>query len=385
MKNNNLLARCIIPVMAAAIILQPLIGLCQTAPTLNNGDKWRIAYYEGGRYTDYDLTLSATIKALAALGWINESLLPKDIDKLTNRQTWEILSKCNGLKYLSFLPDGFYSSDWLSEARVRNRQVLLNRLSGDKDVDLIIAMGTWAGQDLANDKHDTPVFVMSTSDPVRAGIVKNPEYSGIDNVFARCDPKRYERQIRLFHRLFGFRKLGMVFDDNENGRLYSAWDDVRKVAKERGFEVMPCHAPEKDVAEDEMVRRYRKCYRELASQVDALWITGTNGNQAKYIPRYLPIFLENKLPTWSMSQNLGLIRKGVLMALSKSDFSSLGMFQAKVVAKILNGEKPGDINQIFEDMNTIAVNSKAAKLIQFDIPNSIMRISNPIFTDIESQ
>ncbi|MFH1135237.1 MAG: ABC transporter substrate binding protein [Pseudomonadota bacterium] len=369
----------------AAFVSWPCLVRCKTAPTLNKGNKWRIVYYEGGRYSDYDLTLSATIKGLASLGWIDESFLPKNFDKLSNRQVWDELSKCNNLKYLLFLSDGFYSSDWRSEARARNREALLKRLSGERDVDLVIAMGTWAGKDLANNLHKTPVLVMSTSDPVRAGIIKSPEDSGFDHVFARCDPKRFERQVRLFHRLFGFKKLGMVFEDSELGRLYSAWVDVKKVADERGFTVIPCYASEPDIPEDELIRQYKNCYTWLSSRVDAIWITGTSGNQPKHIPYYLPVFLASKLPTWSMSHDSSVISHGILMALSKSDFTAIGKFQAEVMAKIFNGEKPGKLNQTFEDMNTIAVNSKVAKIIQFEIPNSIIRIADPVYNEIESQ
>ena len=39
----------------------------------------------------------------------------------------------------------------------------------------MIAMGTWAGQDLANGEHSVPTVVASCSDPIGSGIVKSAE------------------------------------------------------------------------------------------------------------------------------------------------------------------------------------------------------------------
>jgi ABC-type uncharacterized transport system substrate-binding protein len=65
-----------------------------------------------------------------------------------------------------------------------------------------------------------------------------------------------------------------------------------------------------------------------------------------------------------------------MMALSKRDFSGVGLFQAKAIARILNGEQPRRLNQIFEDIDTIAINTKTAELIGFKIPASILRIAD---------
>ena len=355
------------------------------APTLNKGEKWRIAYYEGGPYTDYKTTLIATVKGLVKLGWIEPFNLPKNIDDADTEKTWRYLAGHAKSDYLEFLAGGFMSAEWNSDKRRENQKNMIHRLANGKDIDLIIAMGTWAGMDLANNQHSVPVFVMSTSDPVRAKIIKSPEDSGFSHVFARCAPKRYERQIRLFHRIFGFKKLGMIFEDSPEGRTYAAWVDVSKVAKERDFEIITCYVRDSDIAEDEMLSKTRECFKEICPQIDAFWLTGTNGMQDKYIHNYVPILLKYKVPSWSMVQNASLVRHGILMALSKNDYGPLGFFQAETIAKIFNGAKPGELNQIFEDLNTLMINTKTAEVIGFKIPNSLLRISDRVFNEIETK
>ncbi len=45
-------------------------------PKKNNGIKWRIGYYEGGEYINYQVNLVATIKGLMNLGWIKAMEIP---------------------------------------------------------------------------------------------------------------------------------------------------------------------------------------------------------------------------------------------------------------------------------------------------------------------
>ena len=378
----------VIIILAAMLLSVPFkadVSHCKTDPVLNNGKKWRIAYYEGGPYSNYQLTLISTIQGLVKLGWIDSVDFPVNIDESSNRPIWNYLSHHAKSKYLEFVNHGFLSADWISEKRIINKDKMIYRLSKKRDVDLVLAMGTWAGEDLANNHHSIPTMVMSTSDPVRAKIIKSPQDSGYDHVFARCDPKRYERQIRLFHRIAGFKNLGMIIENSDDGRLHSAWKDVVKVGKERNFAIIPCYVQDAEIEASESIRHCLKCLKRIAPKIDAFWLTGLNGTQAKYIHNFVPILIEYKIPSWSMVQNPMLIKRGILMALTKKDFSRVGMFQAETIAQIFNGTKPRHLNQIFEDMDTMAVNTKTAELINYSIPNSILRISDLQYDEIETK
>ncbi len=51
-------------------------GVFNTSPKLNDGKKWRVGYYEGGEYIDYQLIFAETVKGLMKLGWIKTAQLP---------------------------------------------------------------------------------------------------------------------------------------------------------------------------------------------------------------------------------------------------------------------------------------------------------------------
>ena len=188
------------------------------SPITHHGRPWRIGYLEGGYFINYPLTLSGVIKGLIKRGWIEEVVIPEFEGRTDTRQMWNWLSKNVKSKYLQFPGDAYWSAEWNEKLRERHKEEVLHRLEHVKDIDLMIAMGTWAGQDLANTRHSVPTIVMTTSDPIQAGIIKSSADSGYDHVHARCDPQRNERQIRAFHNMFEFNKLGLVYENTPAGK-----------------------------------------------------------------------------------------------------------------------------------------------------------------------
>ena len=199
-------------------------------PMLNKGQKWRVAYYEGGEYIDYQQIFTETIKGLMNLGWIKVVNIPKQTGEQT-KDLWTWLSTQAQSDYIEFVADGHYSANWDDDLRKKTVDQITARLNRKKDIDLSIAMGTWAGKDFANDNHNTPTIVLSASDPLSAGIIKSVDDSGFDHLHATVDPSRFERQVRVFHEIIGFNKLGVAYENSVNGKSYAAIDVVQKVAE----------------------------------------------------------------------------------------------------------------------------------------------------------
>ncbi len=210
-----------------------------TSPPAKIAKKWRIGYLEGGPWKDYQSSLIATVEGLSKLGWTEKIAIPRPKDINDTGELWPWLAANVKSRHLEFAADAYYSNNWDKESRKKTKSLLLKRLNEERDIDLILAMGTWAGQDLANNSHSVPTIVGSTTDAVAAQIVKSVEDSGYDHVHAQLDPACYERQIRAFHDLLGFKKLGVPFEDSVTGRSYAAIEDIEKVAGERQFQIIP--------------------------------------------------------------------------------------------------------------------------------------------------
>ncbi len=351
-----------------------------TQPVTNDGKKWRIGYYEGGDYLQYQMTLMATVRGLMKLGWIEPATIPRQADEQTG-ELWAWLADNLASDYLEFVKDAHYSASWNEGTRARTAVALVKRLNTAKDIDLLIAMGTWAGKDLANDRHSTPTMVLSTSDPLSAGIITSVEDSGFDHVHARVDPRRYERQVRIFHEIIGFKRLGVAFEDSVNGRSYAAIDVVERLSAERGFQVVRCYTksdiPDISVAEKSVI----DCFEQLVKKVDAIYITEQGGVTRASIPKLVDIAIRHKTPTFSQA-GAEEVELGVLTSLSQAGFRYVGEFHAETFAMVFNGAKPNQLEQLFEEPPKIAINLGTAELIGFDPPLVLLGAADEVFDKV---
>ena len=355
-----------------------------TSPVLNDGQKWKIVFYEGGPHANYYHYLEATIRGLMRLGWIEKADL-KEIHskKKDTERLWKWLVKKSESDYLEFLEDGYYSANWDDEQRKVNKSRLLDRLTSEDEVNLVIAMGTWAGLDLVNDEHSVPTIVMSTSDPVESGIIKSQDDSGYDHVHARVDPYRYERQLRIFYDIIKFKKLGIAFEDSIYGRSYSAIDTVEKVAADIGFEVVKCHTKsdisDTDIASQSVIQ----CFNELSKEVDAIYVTIQGGVNTESIPVLVEIANKNSIPTFSQLGSKE-VQQGFLFSISRPGFKPAGLFLSATIAQILNGAKPRQLTQVFEETPSIAINLKTAEIVGVYLYADILAAADTIYRDIKN-
>lgn len=344
--------------------------------------KWRVAYIEGGGYTDYQHILAATAKGLAELGIIaaGDVPIPKGTDD--TRPIWDWLAEHAGGDRLVFLKDGYYSANWDAAQRTANRQALIDRIRKRGDVDMILAFGTSAGLDMASADISVPVFSMSVTDAVQAGIAKSLEDSGRDNLHAQIDPDRYKRQIAVFHDIFGFKKMGVPYEDTPEGRSDVSLSAIESAADELGIELVRCTAA-LNVPSDQSFSNLKQCISQLAKTSDAIYLTTNSGMQWNRMRELLQPLIKEGVPSFSQS-GIEETKLGVLMSLSQSSFSSEGRFGAEAIAKVMDGMRPRDVGQVFDSSIGLAINLEMARLIYWDPPFEILLAADAIYQDIKN-
>ncbi|WP_256988442.1 ABC transporter substrate-binding protein [Bordetella genomosp. 9] len=341
-----------------------------------DGRKWRLGYFESGDYSEYPRTLRVIVAGLQQLGWVTVPAIP---DGLSGHQIWQFLADHARSDVLEFVADAWWQpGNFDASKRPAVRQAIQDRLRQRGDIDLIIAMGTLAGQDMATLGAPVPTVVASTSDAVGAHIVKSAQDSGLDNLHARVQPERYQRQVRLFHDIVPFKTLGLVYDDSPEGRTYAAVDAVEQVARELHFTVRSCNARANGIPQEEATRNALACYREVAPQVDAVYVTVHRGITPDSVADVAQILRQAKVPSFSM---LGSeeVKKGILMSLAQADYSYVGLFYAETIARIFNGARPRQLNQIWIDPAKIALNLETARIIGFDPPVDILLAADEVY------
>ncbi|MBW2704876.1 MAG: ABC transporter substrate-binding protein [Deltaproteobacteria bacterium] len=351
-----------------------------TTPKTYKGKVWRIGYYEGGEYIDYQKIFTETVRGLMRLGWIETTVIPPQKGEQT-KDLWNWLATNAISKYIRIVKDAHYSARWDDKLRQKTVSEIINRLNSRHDIDLMIGMGTWAGKDLANETHQIPTMVLSASDAVASGIIKSAEDSGYDHVHACVDPFRYERQVRVFHDIVGFKKLGVAYEDSVEGKSYAAVEIIEKVAAERDFKIVKCFT-KSDIADTGLAEQSVKdCFGNLSQNADAIYVTVQGGVSLKSIPDLVRIANSHGIPTFSQSGSEE-VKYGFLMSISQAGFKYVGQFQAETLGKVFNGATPRQLNQIFEEPKKIAINLKTAKAVGFDPPIDVLGAADEIYEEI---
>lgn len=353
----------------------PLLN-ATTPTTRPDGKKWRLGYLGSGDYAEYPRTLRAIVAGLTQLGWLSTPELPAD---LNSEQLWAALAEHTTSDYLEFVRNAWWQPGHFdAEQRLKIRNAVMTRLSAAQDIDLIIAMGTSAGQDMVALNAPVPTIVAAASDAVGANIVDSAEDSGLDNVLARVQPEHYQQQVRLFHDIVSFKRLGLVYENTPEGKTYGAVDAAQQVGQELGFDVVACHAPSTGLTREQASSNILDCYRRLAPDIDAAYVTLHMGTEDTTTRRIAQILRQAHVPSFSM---LGseYVAQGILLSLAHADYSYVGLFYAESIARIFNGAQARQLNQIWIDPPKLAINLYTARLIGFDPPVDVLLAADEVF------
>jgi ABC-type uncharacterized transport system substrate-binding protein len=353
-------------------------------PTLKNGkSRYVISVIASGDYKDYYIYLQALFDGFAALDWM-PAVDILSMEGLTLKERLERVEFEIEGAYVSFPPELSYDFDW-DEARLEDPEWLSIRDA--KGVDAFYSLGTFAtlafsGLDDASFK--VPVFGESISDPVGSGVIPSVDDSGKDFLTVRYDPEQFANQIRIFHDVIGFKRLGVPHHDSEDGQLEVAWPDIERVAKEKGFEIVSYSKgiQRLDEIDEEEKPAARKAVvaaiDALATEVDAFYFGLMEGLDDENMPFALEALERAKKPSFSMEGEYH-VKKGILLGTSEGDLVAVGLFNARKMIDAFRGAVPRSQVQYYRVSPTIVVNLKEAELIGYDVPMEIVSSADRVF------
>ncbi len=347
-----------------------------TTPELIDGHKWRIAYYQGGPIPFYSNIYKEILIELMRHGLIDSAPLPEKA-LATELPFWNWL--CNDVRsdYLEFLPSNGYSASWNMDKRKEVRSELLQKLARG-EIDLVIAMGTWAGEDLVNDSHSVPTLVMSAAHFEKTGLIKSVDDSGFDHVSVEIDPTFAERQLRMFQRVTGFKKLGVAYENTDEGHRYSTIKSLEKVASDRNFTLNLCEVLDTTDDREKSRASCLSCFQELAANSDAIYISALLCADEE-IDALATLFKEKKIFSYSFygSQH---VKKGILLGASAAaGYEIYGRHNSEKIMAVMAGTKPRALKQVVELPFFLSINTATAEAIDFKVPESISTIARDVY------
>jgi ABC-type uncharacterized transport system substrate-binding protein len=359
-------------------------ALCLFFVTLDSAfaekEPYRVAYIQGDPYVNYAGNLSGLITGLSNLGMVDEI---KDWGFIEGsddaRLIWAWLKK-HSSEDIEFDQEEFYSLITMTD---EEKTELLRHLTEDQPVDLILVMGTAAAKFVQQAETQCDIMVMSVTNAYQAGIVEDIDYSGIENIWAHMSPNRYYNQLNVFQTIFPFQALGIVYEDSETGRNEISYIDIRKFAADKGIALVEVavNADQKEDGADRYEEKMMQAYQQLASQVDAVYMTNSGFRTTNRIPEYLEPFRGKGVPVFSQTGKND-VKYGATMTIYRYSFQEIGDFCADRFLRIKDGESPGSLDQRFDESQTICFNLAAAEEAGIQLPFKVLLSSDTIYTKI---
>lgn len=93
--------------------------------------------------------------------------------------------------------------------------------------------------------------------------------------------------------------------------------------------------------------------------------------------------MQHQVPTFAQGRT-DEVRYGVLMSMAPISFNRIGSFYAEILAQIVQGAKPRDLPQVFENSQEIAINIETARSIQSHFPIDVIAGAKHIYEQIEN-
>ncbi|MFO1036026.1 MAG: ABC transporter substrate-binding protein [Geminicoccaceae bacterium] len=225
--------------------------------------------------------------------------------------------------------------------------------------DVIVPISTPSAQAVVSATKDIPVVFTAVTDPVGAKLVANAEKPG-GNVTGMSDLSPIGLHLDLVKEISPKAvKIGVIYNPGEANSV-TLLDILKKEAPARGMEIVEAAAPKSaDVL---------SAAQSLVGKVDAIYVP-TDNTVVTAFEAIAKIGDENDLPIYAGDTDS--VPRGAIAALG-FNYYDVGRQTGKIVARVLKGEKPGDIPVEGVQITELSVNPAAAAAMGVTIPDAVV-------------
>ena len=195
---------------------------------------------------------------------------------------------------------------------------------------------------------NVPVVFSAVTDPVAAKLVPSWEPSKT-NVTGVSDLLALDKQMELIKQVVpNAKRIGMVYNPGEANSVVVV-KEMQKLLPTLGMTLVEAAAPRSvDVG---------SAARSLIGKVDVIY-TNTDNNVVSAYEALVKVGQEAKIPL--IASDTDSVKRGAIAAFG-INYRDLGEQTGRIVVRILNGEKPGDIKPEVSTKMELFVNPGAAE------------------------
>ena len=309
------------PLLVVGILLTSLISLHQLKADKKK-DVFRIGISQFITHQSLDATREGFVDELAKQGYIEGKNIEIDLQNAQGEQ--------------------------------RNLKTISQQLAESSDV--VLAIATPSAQSLANTTQTTPVIFSAVTDPVSAKLVESREHPG-GNVTGTSDQSSdaISTQINLIKKVLPKAKtIGILYTQSEPNSVVQK-DEAKRLLEEKGFTVV-----EKTILDSNNVKAAAE---SLMTEVDMVFVP-TDNIISSTMETVKQVSIKHKVPVFGGSTEMvavgGLYNYG-------TNYEELGRQTARMLVRILKGEKPENIAVELPEKLELHTNQEMAAALGIDI------------------
>ena len=309
------------PLLVVGILLTSLISLHQLKADKKK-DVFRIGISQFITHQSLDATREGFVDELAKQGYVEGENIEIDLQNAQGEQ--------------------------------RNLKTISQQLAEYSDV--VLAIATPSAQSLANTTQTTPVIFSAVTDPVSAKLVESREHPG-GNVTGTSDQSSdaISTQINLIKKVLPKAKtIGILYTQSEPNSVVQK-DEAKRFLEEKGFTVV-----EKTILDSNNVKAAAE---SLMAEVDMVFVP-TDNIISSTMETVKQVSIKHKVPVFGGSTEMiavgGLYNYG-------TNYEELGRQTARMLIRILKGEKPENIAVELPEKLELHTNQEMADALGIDI------------------
>ena len=309
------------PLLVVGILLTSLISLHQLKADKKK-DVFRIGISQFITHQSLDATREGFVDELAKQGYVEGKNIEIDLQNAQGEQ--------------------------------RNLKTISQQLAESSDV--VLAIATPSAQSLANTTQTTPVIFSAVTDPVSAKLVESREHPG-GNVTGTSDQSSdaISTQINLIKKVLPKAKsIGILYTQSEPNSVVQK-DEAKRLLEEKGFTVV-----EKTILDSNNVKAAAE---SLMTEVDMVFVP-TDNIISSTMETVKQVSIRHKVPVFGGSTEMvavgGLYNYG-------TNYEELGRQTARMLVRILKGEKPENIAVELPEKLELHTNQEMAAELGIDI------------------
>jgi len=224
---------------------------------------------------------------------------------------------------------------------------------------VIVPISTPSAQAVLAATSDIPVVFTAVTDPLGAKLVSNLEKPG-GNVTGMSDLSPIAKHLDLIHQIVPTaKKIGVPYNPGEANSV-TLLNLLKEKAAPMGMEIVEAASPKSSDVQ--------AAAQSLVGKVDVIYVP-TDNTIVSALEAVIGVGVDNKLPVFAGDTDS--VKRGAVAAVG-FDYYDVGRQTGKIVARILKGEKPGDIAVQGIDITQLFVNPGAAQKMGITIPDAII-------------